>query len=149
VDQLARQVAAKHGWHADWLNDGVRTYLSPNVDAPEQHELFRAYPSEATPGLRVFVPTAEYMLAMKLMALRIGPAEDAKDLDDILALMDIVGVETKEDIVRFASDFYPEARLSGKLHISLDELWRLRKRRPRPVGDEEPPRYLGRSGPPG
>jgi hypothetical protein len=148
LDDLARGVAAKHGWNADWLNDGVRTYLSPKVDAPEQHALFRAYPSEASPGLRVFVPTAEYILAMKLMALRMDPAEGEKDLDDILNLLDVVGLRSKDEIVSFAASFYPEARVSGKLRLSIDELWRQRELRHRRTVDERPPRYLGRSGPP-
>jgi hypothetical protein len=65
------------------LNDGVRTYLSPQVEGFAQHTLFRTYPNEQTPGLRVSVPTAEYMLAMKLMALRIEPGTDRNDFVDI------------------------------------------------------------------
>jgi hypothetical protein len=47
----------------------VRTYLSPQVEGFAQRALFRTDPSEQTPGLRVFVPTAEYMLAMTLRPL--------------------------------------------------------------------------------
>lgn len=70
LDELADEVGMALSLPASWLNDGVRTYLSPSVDAPEQHELFATYPSETRPGLRVFVPNAAYMLAMKLRALR-------------------------------------------------------------------------------
>src|SRR5262249_37170187 len=67
IDQLSREVATQRGWPPDWLNDGVRTYLSPNVEGLAQHhQLYRTYPSEDQPGLRVFVPTPEYILAMKL-----------------------------------------------------------------------------------
>jgi hypothetical protein len=54
------------------------------------------------PGLRVFVPNAAYMLAMKLLALRIDPAAETQDLPDILALLDVVGLTRKEEIVEFA-----------------------------------------------
>jgi len=80
LDSAAQTIAERRGWPSDWLNDGVRTYLSPLVDGFEQHELFRTYPSEQTPGLRAFVPTPEYMLAMKLMALRLDPGGGRNDL---------------------------------------------------------------------
>ena len=80
-------------WPEDWLNDGVRTDLSPNVAGlARHHALFRAYPSEAEPGLRVIVPTPEYIPAMKLMAMRIDPAAGTGDLADILNLLDVVGL---------------------------------------------------------
>jgi hypothetical protein len=142
VDRAARTIAARHGWPDDWLNDGVRTYLSPAVDGHAAHELFATYPDESKPGLRVYVPNA-YMLAMKLIALRIEPAE--KDLEDIVNLLQVVGVKDKAEIVSFAAGFYPEARVSGKLRLALDHLWRAYQAKLE-SDDDEPPRYLGRSG---
>ena len=110
IDHAAQTIAARRGWPRDWLNDGVRTFLSPRVERLEQHELFRTYPSEQTPGMRAFVPAPEYMLAMKLMALRLDAASGQKDLEDILNLMQVAGIKEKGDIVRLASGFYPEAR---------------------------------------
>jgi len=142
----AQMVATRRGWTRDWLNDGVRTYLSPEVEGFAQHTLFRTYPSEETPGLRVFVPTAEYMLAMKLMALRLDPGSGRNDLEDVLNLMLVTGITEKANILRFAARFYPEARTSGKLALAIDHLWSEYNRRlERP--DHEPPRYLDRSGP--
>lgn len=148
LDSTAQTVAGRRGWPRDWLNDGVRTYLSPNVAGFEHHTLFRTYPSEAAPGLRVFVPAPEYMLAMKLMALRLDPASERNDLDDILNLMQVVGLKEKPDILRFAARFYPEARASGKLALSINYLWDEYTRR-RQSSTHEAPRYLGRSGPTG
>jgi hypothetical protein len=59
IDRAAQLIASRRGWPCDWLNDGVRTYLSARVDGFEQHMLFHTYPSEERPALRVFVPTAE------------------------------------------------------------------------------------------
>jgi hypothetical protein len=143
IDRLARIVAARRGWPADWLNDGVRTYLSPNVEGVrEHHQLFRSYPSEQEPGLRVFVPTAEYILAMKLMAMRLDEAAGKSDLDDIINLLDVVEITTPEAATEFAAEFYPEARISARLLLGLQELWRLKHQREKP---DEPPAYLGRS----
>lgn len=146
IDSAAQTIAARRGWPGDWLNDGVRTYLSPHVEGFAQHTLFRTYPDEATPGLRVFVPTAEYILAMKLMALRLDPGSGRNDLEDILNLMQVAGMKNKADILRFATRFYPEARTSAKLMLAADHLWNEYNRRlERP--EHESPRYLGRSGP--
>jgi hypothetical protein len=147
VIRLAEAVAGARDWPRDWLNDGVRTYLSPNVDGLRQHHaLFRAYPSEQEPGLRVFVPTPEYMLAMKLMAMRLDPTGDKSDLADILNLLDVVGVHTLEDVVDFAASFYPEARISGRLHLGIQALWRV-KDTPTQEGRHVAPTYLGRGRP--
>jgi|SRR5882672_9698784 len=146
IDEAAQTIAARHNWSADWFNDGVRTYLSPNVDAPDHHELLRAYPNDSAPGVRIFVPTAEYMLAMKLMAGRIDAASGAKDLADILNLIEVTGITSKDEIVNFAAGFYPEARASGRLLLAIDELWKAREARVKEPPTHEPPRYLGRSG---
>ena len=125
----------------------MRTYLSPKVDGiAEQHQLFRAYPSEQQPGLRVFVPTAEYILAMKLMAMRIDSAGGKSDLADIVNLIDVVGLKSADELIAFASGFYPEAKISGRLLLGVRELWRVKQTlaEGRPDG---PPIYLGRSGP--
>ena len=110
VDRIAGDIARERGWPADWLNDGVRTYLSPAVNGvATHHALFRSYPSEATPGLRVYVPTAEYMLAMKLSALRVGDADQTgKDREDLKSLLKLCNISTPEAALEFASAFYSE-----------------------------------------
>jgi hypothetical protein len=143
IDRAARTIAGRHGWPGDWLNDGVRAYLSPAVVGHDSHELFATYPEEAKPGLRVFVPNANYMLAMKLMALRIE-AIDEKDFNDILNLMQVVGLKEKAEVVDFAAQFYPEARVSGKLRLALDNLWSAYQAQLKRQ-EHESPRYLGRS----
>ena len=37
LDTAAQTVASRRGWPRDWLNDGVRTYLSPQVEGFAQH----------------------------------------------------------------------------------------------------------------
>jgi hypothetical protein len=146
IDQLARDIAAERGWPSDWLNDGVRTYLSPNVDGFGQHHvLFGTYPDEQRPGLRVFVPTAEYLLAMKLMAMRLDAAGVSSDLGDILHLMDVVGIVEKSELQSFAEMFYPEARVSGRLRLGTEVIWNERQKLKPGGGDA--PSYPGRRSP--
>ncbi len=147
VARWAEEIAHTRNWPRDWLNDGVRTYLSPQVDGLQAHHtLFRAYPSEQEPGLRIFVPSPEYMLAMKLMAMRLDPTGDKSDLADILNLLDVVGLQTPEDVLDFAASFYPEAHISGRLRLGIRALWRVKDTTIQ-EGHHAAPTYLGRSRP--
>jgi len=146
VAEQAARIGGGLGLPEGWLNDGVRTYLAPNDE--ESRRYFGSYPSEAEPGLRVFVLTPAYMLAMKLMALRIDPAEGTQDLHDVLSLLDIVGIERREGLVALAAGFYPEARVSGKLMLALDGIWREKERRERD-GHPRPTWQPRRGGAPG
>jgi hypothetical protein len=62
------------------------------------------------------------MLAMKLMAMRIDPTGDKSDLADILNLIDVVGLQTPEDVLDFTASFYPEANISARLRLGICEL---------------------------
>ena len=85
---------------------------------------------------------------MKLMALRVGPGPDGdKDLHDILNLMQVIGLEHKSAIVDFASRFYPEACISGKLKLAIDDLW-MRHEAHKAGRPDKPPQYFGRTGAP-
>ena len=147
IVRMADDVARARGWPSDWLNDGVRTYLSPNVDGlREHHTLLRAYPTDQEPGLRIFVPSVEYILAMKLMAMRLDPTGDKSDLADIVNLMTIVGFKTPEELIDFAASFYPEAKISARLRLGIREIWRF-KDTVEQKGQHAAPSYLSRGRP--
>ena len=117
VDRLAGDIARERNWSADWLNDGVRTFLSPNVASVEaHHHLFRAYPDEANQGLRVFVPSVEYMTALKLAALRKDPVRGEKDRDDIKNLLAICNITTADAAMDFVAKFFPEYERTSRLY---------------------------------
>ncbi len=72
VRKLAAEMADEFGWDQNWLNDGVKGWLSKADSDPDVKKLFKTYPSEDEPGLRVLVPKPEYMFAMKCRAMRVG-----------------------------------------------------------------------------
>lgn len=147
IARLANDIAQARGWPSDWLNDGVRTYLSPKVGGLKEHRsLLRAYPTEQEPGLRIFVPSVEYILAMKLMAMRLDPTGDKSDLADIINLITIVGFKTSEELIDFAANFYPEAKISARLRLGIREIWRI-KDTVEQEGRHAAPSYLGRGRP--
>lgn len=82
-DWLARTVqelAAEHHWQDDWFNDAVVFHLSSLADRAADHLEFGTFPRDASaPGLVVSVPTAEYLLALKLKAFRVEGGADAPE----------------------------------------------------------------------
>ena len=144
IERLAATIAQRRGWSPDWLNDQVYPFLSDVVDGlGDHHRLLRSYPAEHEPGIRVFLPTAEYILAMKLMAMRIGSARGSKDRGDIVNLMAIVGLTSAEDALQFVGTFYPQARVSPHVAAGLEELF-CKTETISEEGRDVAPRYLGR-----
>ena len=127
IERLAGLIAARRGWPPDWLNDQVYPFLSELVDGLDNHHrLYRSYPSEHEPGLRVFVPSAEYLLAMKLMAMRIPDLDGSMD---------------------FLEAFYPQARVSQTVVAGLDEMFAKDDTGPKAAAEDGlhvAPQYLGR-----
>jgi hypothetical protein len=74
-------VAKQFHLRRDWMNDVVASF----IPQPEQLMLWRNYTH-----LQVYVPDADYILALKLLAGR------EKDEDDIIALCDKLAVKTRE-----------------------------------------------------
>ena len=90
VRRLAGAIAAERGWDPDWLNDGVKGFLS-GADR-ESKRLFATYPSEDEAGLRVMLACPRYLFAMKCRAMRIGGVESNADLEDIRRLAAEIGI---------------------------------------------------------
>ncbi len=66
--RVVAEIAADRGWPSDWLNDGVKGFLSAN----EKMQTVGQFQGGGHGGLRVYVPTPEYMFALKAMAMRTG-----------------------------------------------------------------------------
>ena len=59
------EISQHNGWNADWLNEAVGVFLSSNA-GEKDHILLGSFPRLADKtGLKIFVPTAHYMLALK------------------------------------------------------------------------------------
>ena len=103
---LASKVAEELGLPDDWLNDHVKQFLA------EKEAKRRLTESEFGEGLRVSVPTAGYLLAMKLRACRPplpGYAGDYGDIRFLVRKMDMESVEAAEAI---HNKFFPHDTLS-------------------------------------
>jgi hypothetical protein len=111
VRKAAARVAAKAGMHADWLNDGVKRFLSEHADFAAFIELS---------NLRVMVARPEYLLAMKCLAMRIGA--EFHDESDVRFLLRLLDISTHEQAIAAITKYYPLSRFPQKTLYALEEL---------------------------
>lgn len=118
IDPWVKQVADEQGLPAVWLNDDVRHYIAPR-------ESTRAL-SLDVPGLRITVPTASYLLAMKALAGRRalpGYAGDEADLRYLIKKMNIRTVEEIQEHIdkHFTNDVPPPGAIALMKTIIQEE----------------------------
>jgi hypothetical protein len=123
VRRLARQIAAENDWDEDWLNDGVKGFLSADDGKPGSKRLFGTYPSDAEPGLRVMVANPCYLFAMKCRAMRIDAADASDDVADIRRLAREIGIADAASAIGLVTAFYPGQRLAPKVQFGLEEIF--------------------------
>jgi hypothetical protein len=111
VREAAARVAFRSGVHENWLNDGVKGYLSPQGSFSTHVELS---------NLNVFCADANYLLAMKCLAMRIG--EEFQDLDDIRYLLRHIGLRSYQSVIDIITRYYPLERFPQKTLYALEEL---------------------------
>jgi hypothetical protein len=122
VRRLAAEVAEDIGWDRDWLNDGVKGFLSAADADPAAKRLFGTYPSEDQPGLRVTVANPRYLFAMKCRAMRIGGVAETSDIDDIRARAREIGIASAQQALDLVAEFYPSHMLEPKVRFGLEEI---------------------------
>ena len=123
VNRLAQQIAEENDWDPDWLNDGVKGFLSRVDSNPDAKRLFRTYPSESEPGLRVMVANPAYLFAMKCRAMRLGGVDESADVDDIVHLAGEIGLKDAQDALDLVSSFYPDRVIEPKTRFGLEEIF--------------------------
>lgn len=111
VREAAARVAMQTGLPPDWLNDGVKGFLSERGQFSTFLELDH---------LRVMVAQPEYLLAMKCLSLRIGA--EFHDEDDIRYLLRHLNIASYEQAIAVISRFYPLERFPQKTLYALGEL---------------------------
>jgi hypothetical protein len=113
---VVAKIAAENGWQGDWFNDGVAFHLSPIADRALDHLEFGTFPRDDTPpGLVVSVPSAEYLLALKLKAVRVtDPVRGETERLDILNLMKVVGISTAEEAIALLGRYFPVSAASSE-----------------------------------
>jgi hypothetical protein len=111
VREAAARVATRVELPHDWLNDGVKGFMSAHGDFAPFLELDH---------LRVMVAQPAYLLAMKCLALRIGP--EFHDEEDVRYLLRHLDVRTYENALAIIEKYYPLERFPQKTFYALAEL---------------------------
>jgi hypothetical protein len=116
LEETVDRLAQLNGWDKDWFNDGVAFHLSARADRAGDHFEFGTFPQEGeTPGLIVYVPTASYMLALKLKAMRINdPGRGEQERLDILNLMRVLGIQTVDEVIAVLTRYFPVSGASAE-----------------------------------
>jgi hypothetical protein len=116
--RCAAKIAREEGWPMDWLNDGVKGFVSRT----EQMRLMREFSAMDGKGLRVLVPTPEYLFAMKCMAMRPEGIDGSHDISDIEALAGIAGISDAKAALELVESFYPAGRIPPKVRFGVEEI---------------------------
>src|SRR5712672_2300309 len=91
------QVAVNEGLSDDWLNDGAKGFLYSEPPVT----LWRSYH-----GLEVYIPSLEYLLAMKVIAGR------RRDIGDAKALIEHLGLQSPRKVLDILEEYIPDQYLT-------------------------------------
>jgi len=117
IRELARRIATEQHLPADWLNDGVKGFISA------RHET-TAGNLPQFPHLRLTMPVPEYLLAMKCMAARIGGTTDEpSDVADIVFLVRQLQLNSAKEVLDLVGQYYPANRIPVKTQYLVEGLF--------------------------
>jgi len=109
IREAARRVARSFGVPESWLNDAAKGFFLS--DPPRSTILAYSH-------LRVWAPTARYMLAMKCVSARF----DTLDKDDVIFLIRHLELTKREEVFQIILKYYPEGRIPAKARFLIEEL---------------------------
>lgn len=109
IYELAAEVAARRGLPPGWLNDAVKEFLAGDDPA--------AAPILEVPGLRCMAASPRILLAMKVLAHRVG-----EDEDDVRLLARELGLTSADRVLAVAEEIFGD-RLTPAAGFFVAELF--------------------------
>ena len=117
IRKLARQIAEERNLPADWLNDGVKGFVST------RHQTTSGNLPQFE-HLRLTMPVPEYLLAMKCMAARLGGVgNELSDIDDIVFLIRHLGLKSANDVLDLVGEYYPKNKIPVKTQYLVEGIF--------------------------
>lgn len=110
VRAYALQVAKEYKLPPDWLNDGVKGFVSKNGN-------FSVYTQLS--NMCIYFATADYMLAMKCLSCR---TDHESELSDIQFLIKHLKLSSIDEIYAIIDKYYPRSLVLPKTQYMLLEL---------------------------
>jgi len=114
VLSVARMVGEEFDIRIDWLNDGVKGFVSPKGEVT----------SDGMPkfdNLRIMRPTTEYLLAMKCLASRVEDYSHQGDKADVITLLEKLGLSDPAAVCDLVANYYKESLLHPKVRFFIEE----------------------------
>ncbi len=111
IRDAALRIAEQKGLPKDWLNDGVKGFLGPTGEYDTYLELEH---------LRVYTAKPEYLLALKVAAMRIG--EGFQDLEDVRYLLRYLNIRLYQQAIDCVASYISIDRLPQKSLYALEEI---------------------------
>ncbi|MCL2074184.1 MAG: DUF6036 family nucleotidyltransferase [Marinilabiliaceae bacterium] len=110
IYDCVKNIAMKCGLPEDWLNDGVKGFLSRDAT-------FKVYREMS--NLRIFVASPEYMLAMKCLSSRL---DNLDELEDIKFLVKYLELTSLEQVIEIITKYYPIRMFLPKVQYTIMEI---------------------------
>lgn len=109
IYEEAAVIAGDQGLPPGWLNDAVKGFLGP----PDAN----AAPVLEIPGLRCIAASPKMLLALKVLAHRVG-----EDEEDVRLLATVLSLSTASEVLEVASDVFGD-QLTPAAKFFVEELF--------------------------
>ena len=110
IRMAARRVAERHGLPIGWLNTAVEMFLVPH----ERRMLLDLS------HLKVYIPPADYLLAMKVLSARPGTLDE----DDLAVLINHLELGSPDEVTEIVKSYYPNKEVNPRARILLEEIFK-------------------------
>lgn len=108
IRRAISKIAERHNLRQDWLNLAVKMFV-----VEHEKRIWFDFPH-----LKVFVPPADYLLAMKILAAR----ADTEDVSDIEFLLKELNLKELAKILEIVRNYYPHKTLKPETEFLLEEI---------------------------
>lgn len=109
IYEAAAAVASERGLPPDWLDDAVKGYLLGQAPTPQRF-------AELS-GLRVLVASPRMLLALKVVAHRLG-----EDAEDVRRIADMLDLSSAGDVLDVVADIAGEERLTAQSRFFVEAI---------------------------
>jgi hypothetical protein len=109
IREAAARVAETNQLRPDWLNDAVKGFL-----VPHQQQILLDFSN-----LKVFVPEADYLLAMKAISARTNTLDAA----DVRFLIDLLKIKNAGAVLDIVEKYYPRQQIKPATQFFIEELF--------------------------
>ncbi len=107
-DAVAR-IGRDNNLREDWLNDGVKGFV---VQHAQKIIL-------DLPNLKIFIPEADYLLAMKTLSARV----DTTDKQDVEFLVKLLKIDSADRVFNILEKYYPQQQIKPATKFFIEEIF--------------------------